>query len=84
MDDEYELLEEDLVLEGLEPELAEGLLLDLLTPLLTLEKAASSIFVSVLVDLLALEEDLFKLSIFDLDEDCLEGLEIPSLLRLEV
>ena len=46
------------------------LLLDRFTSLLTLEKAASSILLVVLEDLLALDEEPVKLSKFDLDEDC--------------
>ena len=83
VDDEYELLEDDLSLDGFTTGSEADFLLDLLTPLLTFEKAASSIFLLVLVDLLDLEEDLLvELSVFDLKKDCSEGSEETVLLRL--
>ena len=49
-----------------------GLLLGLLVPVSELEKAASSIFLLVLVQegLLDPEERLFILSVFNLEDDC--------------
>ena len=53
----------------LEPEFLEGLLLDLLTPLLALEKAASSMLLLFLEGLVDPEEGLDKLSVFNLEDD---------------
>ena len=68
MDDEYELLEDDLLLAGVEPEFFEGLLLALATPLSEVEKAASSIL--FLEDLLDPEVGLENFSEFNLEDDC--------------
>jgi len=85
VDDEYEPFEDDLLLaEGFAPEFCSGLLLALFTPLSTLEKAASSIFLLVLGDLLDLKEGLVKSSVFVVDEDRSELLDISFLLRREV
>ena len=72
MDDEYELLEDDLSLEGFgfAPEFCAGLLLTRLTPFSVFEKAASSILLLVLEGLLDLGEGLLDaLSEFSLEED---------------
>ena len=60
----------------------EGLLLDLLILLSELEKAASSI--SLFERLLDPDPVLFKLSLFNLEDDCRGGLEELFILRLDV
>ena len=67
----------------MEPEFFEVLILGRLTPLFGLENAASSILLS-LEALLNLEEGLDTLSVFNLEDDFLEAVEAPFLLRLEV
>ncbi len=83
MDEEYELLEDDLSLAGFAPEFFSGLLLARLTPFSALEKAASSILLVALEDLLDPEDGLAAVSEFLLEDEVWEGLGAPFLLRLD-
>ena len=60
------------------------LLVALLSRFSGLEKAASSILLLVLEGLLDPGDGLFALSEFNLEDDALEGLGGPFLLRLDV
>ncbi len=77
-------MEDDLELAGFVEELISDLLFTRLSPFLTLEKAASSIFLLVLEVLLDPEGRLIELSEFSSLADACEGSVATFLLRLDL